>query len=462
MTSPSDTELLLLCVFAVVCTAAVLVVSICVQSTVWLLWGLCLLPLFLFGRTYAAVGISPVYLLDLFAVIASISAVGVWGPRAFSEQRMRGFRGAALLLAVLAALAVYRGLEAGYSDPLKGGILGLYPVLGWLAATWMLTRSEWELTRWRWILFVPTLGVFLNAALGMPITPAASGLYLVIASAFSIQLHHLGDSRLLVWTLVGTAALTAIGSKRGPLLAVVAAMLATAIASRSNRRRVKRLPFVSLTLVTMGVLGAIGLSMSGERLSEAPVVGGLIARVEASAENPDSESANNVELRLLMWKEALRAASEEPLFGTGAGRPLDVVFERQPLNDPKSGPHNSFVGYIYYVGWPAGIAVILIVGVTLRRTWRARHHLVAASWFGATVGVCVTAFTNVAFETTYIGLPSWLVIAGAYSLVGVPRGEETAERREPKPSVQQGSEQGAVPGRGPRILPGVPTVCSRG
>ncbi|MFI2432284.1 O-antigen ligase family protein [Streptomyces sp. NPDC018693] len=458
MIKPGDVELLLLTLFGAVCMALFLVLASRVRVVVWMLWGACLVPLFLLGRNYAMVGVHPVFVPDFCAVLALLATIGVWGRRAFSETRLRGFRAVALLLAVVTVSAVYRGLTAAHPDPLKGAILGLYPLWGWFAATWLLTRPEKELTRWRWVLYVPAAGVILAHVFDIPLTPGASGLYLAITGAFAVQSHRLGDSRPLVWTLVGAAVLTAFGSKRGALLAVVAALVATTIASRSSRGSLPRKPVISWVLVVVAAVGVLGLAMTNQHLSGAPVVGGLVSRVEASTNDPDSESANNVEIRFAMWREALDAVSEEPFLGAGAGRPLDVVFQGSQLDKSKSGPHNSFVGYIYYLGWPAGAAMILITAVALRRTWRERHHLAAASWFGATVGVCVTAFTNVALETTFMGLPSWLVIACAYARVGVPRGEETVRRDASGPMVRRDGGQGKTLAAARRPLPASPVA----
>ncbi|MET8947491.1 O-antigen ligase family protein [Streptomyces sp. NPDC004542] len=404
------------------------------------------------------VGVSSVYLMDVLAFSALLVTVHTWGPRAFSEPRLRWFRAVAAGLAVASAQAVYRGIEAGYPDPLKGGILGLYPLFGWLAATWLLTRPVQESLRRRWVLYVPTFGLLLSWALHIPTISAASGLYLAIAGAFGVQSRYAGNSRLLLWTLTGVALLAALASKRGPVLAVVAAVCATTVAGRPSRRRVIRWPVIYWFLATLGVIALLSFSLSGRQLSDMPVVGGLMTRLSSSAD-VHTEAGANVGLRLEMWRAALRAACREPFFGAGAGNPIEVERFGFPGVE-RSGPHNSFIGYVYYLGWPAGLGFILLVAATLRRTWRARHRPAAASWFGATVGVCVTAFTNVAFETTFIGLPSWLVLACAYALVGVDRGDEGDHRAgtggRMRLIAQRPAAPGGTRGRSPSRSPGAP------
>jgi O-antigen ligase len=312
------------------------------------------------------------------------------------------------------------------------------------------------------VLYVPTCGVLLGWVLHTPVLAAASGLYLAIAAAFGVQLRYAGNSRLLLWALTGAALLTALASKRGPLLAVVAAVAATAVAGRSGRRRAIRWPVISWTVVTLGVMGLLAFSLSGRHLSDMPVVGELMTRLSSSAD-VHTEAGANVGLRLEMWREALRVAWQEPILGAGAGHPIEVHTFGLRSNYESSGPHNSFVGYIYYLGWPAGLCFILLVAATLCRTWRARRHPVAASWFGATVGVCVTAFTNVAFETTFIGLPSWLVLACAYALVGVNRDDGGENRTDTEDTgrrkrliAQRPAVRAAATGRSTVRGPGAP------
>jgi O-Antigen ligase len=415
------------------------------RSMVWPLWAAALGPLFLFGRDFARVGVDPVYLLDLLVVLALLAGHRGRVPRPGPEPRLRGYRVCAVLLAVAAAQAVARGLWLGYPGALKGAVLGLYPLFAWGAATWALARPAEEFARRRWLLYLPAAGTFLTAALGRPTTPAAAGLYLAIAGAFGVVLRRRGDGRLLLWTLAGAACLTAVADKRGPLLAVGVAIAAASLAGRTARRTGApgpvRVPVLSLGLVVVGLVAVLGMSVAHRQPSELPVVGGLVGRLEAGEKDAGSEAANNVELRYVMWREALGVARSQPLTGGGAGRPIEVVFQGVRLDKAAAGPHNSFVGYFYYLGCPAGAAFALLLAATLWRTWRARSHPVAAAWFGATAGVCCIAFTNVAFETTYIGLPSWLVVACAFALVGVARGEAPADGPSPRAATRH-----AVPG----------------
>ncbi|MHB9863792.1 O-antigen ligase family protein [Streptomyces sp. YIM S03343] len=425
---------------------------------VWPLWAAALAPLLLFDRDFARVGLDPVYLLDLLVVLALLAGSPAWAPRVLSESRLRGYRACAVLLALAATQAVVRGVWQGYPGALKGSVLGLYPLFAWGAATWALGRPAEEFPRRRWLLYLPAAGTFAAAALGRPIMPAAAGLYLAIAGAFGMIMRGRGDNRLLLWTLAGAACLTAVADKRGPLLAVGAAIAAAWLAGQACHRGRAQVPVLTLGFVVVGLVAVLGMSVAHRQPSDLPVVGGLMSRLEAGEHDTGSEAANNVQLRYVMWREALEVARSEPLTGGGAGRPIEVVFQGAQLDKAAAGPHNSFVGYFYYLGWPAGTAFALLIVATLWRTWRARSHPVASAWFGATVGVCCIAFTNVAFETTYIGLPSWLVVACAFALVGVPR--TGAPAGEPGPEFVVEPVAAKEPRRAPVVRHSAPGVLT--
>jgi len=61
--------------------------------------------------------------------------------------------------------------------------------------------------------------------------------------------------------------------------------------------------------------------------------------------------------------------------------------------------------------YPAALLVTFAFLLGLTRTWILRRRSTyAPGLFGALATVVTTAMTNVAFETTYIGGPSWIVL----------------------------------------------------
>jgi O-antigen ligase len=93
--------------------------------------------------------------------------------------------------------------------------------------------------------------------------------------------------------------------------------------------------------------------------------------------------------------------------------------------------HNSFIGYTFYAGFPAGLLVVAAFLLGLWQTWRHRHRSrYMPALFGSLVGVVLTAFTNVALETTYIGGPSWLILGAAIGAAATVGTAATAQRPE--------------------------------
>src|SRR5207237_7440157 len=97
-----------------------------------------------------------------------------------------------------------------------------------------------------------------------------------------------------------------------------------------------------------------------------------------------------------------------------------------------NGPHNSFVGYAFYAGYPCAALVIAAFVLALWRLWRARHlTMYAPALFGAIVGAAVIALTNVALESPYIGGPIWALLAWAAAVaahVGTSRASPRVSR----------------------------------
>jgi hypothetical protein len=122
-----------------------------------------------------------------------------------------------------------------------------------------------------------------------------------------------------------------------------------------------------------------------------------------------------------MWVYALRTTRQENLLlGMGAFHPIELTaFGNNIADRSGTGVHNSFVGYVFYAGYPAGALVVFLFGMAMWRVWRLRHvDPYAPAMFGALIAVVSTALTNVALETSYIGGPSWLVLAAAFGLAG--------------------------------------------
>jgi hypothetical protein len=79
--------------------------------------------------------------------------------------------------------------------------------------------------------------------------------------------------------------------------------------------------------------------------------------------------------------------------------------------------HDSFVGYTFYAGYPEGLLVVFVWFWGVVRLWRVRRRSpYAPAVLGCVVAAILTAATNVSFEVTYMGGPSWLILGLAFGL----------------------------------------------
>ena len=373
-------------------------------------------PMLLLSRVYALVGFRPVYLPDALIVIAILLAL----PQVLSPTAPT-FRIASIAVALLMLHAVVVGYGHHYVGATRGIVMVLYPLAAMVLASWLSARRtlDRDLASLAGnVLPLVTVGFAFVIVLKLPFIAAAYGLYLAAVGAFAVVPGVPHRRLLAVSCLVGLALLVGFTARRGPALAVLLGALAAWAASRSRR---SDRAAVSLALAALLSISVIALSVSMGFLTPArlPVVGQLVARTVESANSSSPEAAHNVTLRTTMWSYALHTtATQGPLLGVGAFRPIEVsLYGNNIASDPESGVHNSFIGYAFYAGFPAGALVVFIFASALLRLWRVRRtSIYAPALFGALVAVVVTAFTNVALETTYIAGPSWLVVAAAFAV----------------------------------------------
>lgn len=381
------------------------------------------------NRQFSTIGVPPLYLADLMLLL---SATAYWG-RARSATAVRPWLALAVTaLGVLALQSVARGLSAGYPFALKGMLLGIYPCLAVLVASVVAGRLDLVRSFAQRLLPAALMGCGAAVVLGISVIPSAMGLTVAAGAAFCTY-RGLPRRRLVLLSLgVGTVLITVTGS-RGPALMIAAAALAAAIASayQPSRATGQRMfaPSVAVALCALVAFsGALALlnSTGGERLA-VPGAAKLTARL-ADTFRPGTQAANNVEIRLEMWSYALLATAEQhPFLGLGAGHPVEVQYRGLNLADEPTGVHNSFIGYVFYLGYPAGLLVLLIVGAALRRSWQLRGSEFGPPLFGLVIAATVACLTNVALETPYLGGPIWLALAWAL----VAPAPETAGRHQP-------------------------------
>jgi len=330
-----------------------------------------------------------------------------WGPRL---RELGAYPWLAAAIAVIAFIATARGVAAGYPGAIKGAVLGGWPLLAIPVAG--LYRQGRISSRWVAVaLCAPVVGLVISELAGFEVIASAYGMYLAIAAAWATTPRMPHRRIVAVATVVGSILLLGFGDKRGPILALLAAVVGAFLASGRNA---EGRPNVGRRLALLAAIAAVSaplLLLVASKGSSWPVVGGLVQRVKAST-NTTTEAGANVSVRFEVWRYALDEADAHPIFGAGAQHPIRVNFRGNDFSKSETGPHNSFIGYAFYTGYPAALAVCACCGLELFRSWRRRGQLPEAAFVvGAVLAVVVTSLTNVVFETTYGGGPAWLVIA---------------------------------------------------
>lgn len=382
-----------------------------------------LLPLFALGKVWASVGKSPLYVPDLLALLAALAALPATLLELPRRRAVAAYLPVAFVLAVLVARGVYQGHHEAYLSALKYAVMGIYPLIAFALAGWLAGRQHLIRLIGYPVLLIP-VGLAVVRLGHLADVPSAYGLYLGIGIAFAIT-GETPRRRAVRWAVgIGWLLLVVISSRRGVILVGIATALAVAAAGRERKPPTHR-PNGAL----IAVLGLIGVGLAASMFvtpSHWPVVGHAASRLGDTFVTTDSNEANaNAEVRTKLWSYALSTTwHEHPFIGEGAGHPVDVVFGTNNFSTQSTGVHNSFVGYVFYYGYPAGVIVAGLFVWMLGRAWRRRREPYGAALFGCVVAVILTALTNVALESPYIAGPSWLVVAAVLALGPADRPRE--------------------------------------
>lgn len=384
-----------------------------VRSVVPFLLLCYVLPMFTFSRQYSLVGHDPIYLPDVLAVV--IASVAVFRAR----WRYLGLYALVCgLIALLMLHAVYVGHERHYPTAIKGFVLVLYPLVSVPVAGWVSQRADiMKLLSAlpRYILPLIPVGMVILKVFGHRPVPGAYGLYYACAGAFVVVRGIPGRKLLAASLILGVALLISFTAKRGVEITLLLSIPVAWIASK----RAHELSKLTIVALASGALVALFALTIVDQIIVLPPGIPLLSHIADRASSATTAATNNVTIRKEFWAYALSTTwNEDPLLGVGAYHPIDVDFHNNNIAAKNAtGVHDSFIGYTFYAGYPEGVLVVFVYLWGIIRLWRVRRRsLYACAVLGCLVGAIVTALTNVAFELTYIGGPSWLILGLAFGL----------------------------------------------
>jgi O-antigen ligase len=161
-----------------------------------------------------------------------------------------------------------------------------------------------------------------------------------------------------VLLLAGVTALTLLGARVGWLMLLVAAVILVAVEARGHAARRLLWLWPAAVLVALVVDPALQVFAAPQ-----PATGG------GSGDSVDS----SLFIRTTLLASALELLPERPLFGSGL---LTFFLQFEPRQDPAfvhggAMVHNDYLQIALTLGWPAGLAAVVLVGRVLRDWGRA-------------------------------------------------------------------------------------------
>ena len=239
--------------------------------------------------------------------------------------------------------------------------------------------------------------------------PADVSIYLVSVCPFAVALGLRGDRRWR-WPLLGlsgfTIAMLLLCLNRAGILALVGSMAVLALLLRH--------------------WAPIALAMAGAAVQAATVPGPVR---EWSATMPTLLQKLAEPERLMYWRTALNMVQAHPWFGVGVNTFVKAYPAYRTASDPygQIGPyaHNQYLhlaAELGLVGLAVFLALLLCVGVSLRRTLKARHDAPALAAAAAAVGAGLVAYLIMgclesALFYGRLSLTFWLLIGLAMATV---------------------------------------------
>jgi O-antigen ligase len=245
--------------------------------------------------------------------------------------------------------------------------------------------------------------------------PEAYGLEYACAGSFLVVPGIPGRKLLGFGFVAGAALLIAYSAKRGVELTLFISIATAWIATKRLRKLSRR----TIMALACGLLVAVFAASIVEGVIVLPPNVPLLSHIAKRASGQQSSAAKNVTLRELLWGYALKTSwDEDPLFGVGAYHPIDVDYQGNDIATKGFfGVHDSYIGYTFYAGYLEGLLVVFVFLWGVVRLWRVRRRSIyAPAVLGCLVAAILTATTNVSFELTYLGGPSWLILGLAFGL----------------------------------------------
>lgn len=400
----------------------------------WLLAGLAavLAILSLFPRIFRTSQADDARKGDLhFALWIPLLSFVLWSVASYALSETRNYGLDEILRdasCVLLFLWLTRWLSSGKGDSFVPSLLRLVTVVSAVAslvgcAVYALEPVD------RFV------GTFFDIRFDTDFWPNAWGEYLLLAWPLVMlqAIYHRKKKTSWMYSLVGglMAGGLLLSYSRGSILsfgvqAVVLTALSCFLLWRDIRYRQGFGAEVKLLVTHAGAAALLAVALffgvNAARSVHFPVQS-VAEKVTFTAE----EGRSSIDERAQFWGQALKAASEKPLFGYG---PYSFRFvqtkDAQGVLATSDHPHNVFLKLAMERGWPAAILFLLVLaGVAYsslrkvlyerRSDWSFEKDCQALLLGTAVVGVMVHNLIDYNLQFVGIALPFWIVLACLYA-----------------------------------------------
>lgn len=264
-------------------------------------------------------------------------------------------------------------------------------------------------------------------------------------------------TRYAVWA--AGLVLFAAARSRSAMLGVAFAFLL--MLWRPTKRMVIALIAVTVIFVFL-LISDISISMGYREISARQLMANAISLVDsAEAGEIDASTAQNKSWRLDWWTAIFNDAVDNAriLVGTGWGDNLanrygfQIFAESEGVNVLRN-PHNAFINVLGRGGWiVAGIWTLFHV-ILFNGLWQAARNKLHSTVERDVAWICliyltvsmINGSTDVYLESPQNAIPHWIVIGVAWSLIYRKQDQETVS--EPEPTPQRRSRPLAQPATG--------------
>ena len=154
-----------------------------------------------------------------------------------------------------------------------------------------------------------------------------------------------------------------------------------------------------------------------------------------------------------LWRSGVKVGSARPLTGVGMHN-FRIACSRPGIGMPPSffsrcnlHPHNMYVEWFAESGAPGLLGFLVLIGVWLRRLWRAGRSV---QWRGWVLGPAVGAFiylwpvaTTGSFFSNWNAVTFWLVLGWALAAARLAEGGESPFPARQRPAVERAGASAA-------------------